>query len=794
MEEESTMHHRFRIYCVTALIVSFFVLSATADIPKGEYAAIVAARYAEKEALLAESPYVRLRDDLFARYVRDRQVVPNERDVVVGPRWVIVQPKLDDLVAVKMGAMLARFLQEVMGLELAVVKEVPTDGATDGLILLKTQGGGQEGVSESFTVTVGPQRITVAGIDTPGLRDGVVRLIDLFGFRMAPFLEPQDITYTPRIAMRRSGSVPGYDKVVLLGSNSVGVGGGEVYAFSTSEAIPELAVRRVAGQMASLANAAKAATDAGLDAHAHFGIRTKFPKDDPVFQAHPEIRGALTWSADGEYNLCTEHPLVQQYFDETLEEIFRGAPDLQGIEVIIGGENFYHCFMRPYPHEKGHTNCARCEAIGPDIVVSNLVNNLARAARRANPNAVVEAWPYSAVSLWSADKYQSGLIKLLEPGTAILTESVKDMRIEKPFGIQKLLWDYSIDLIGPGERAMRQIELCNEQGIPTTVLSMYEMSFEAALLPEIPCMDRWAARADALAGSGADGAYLWKMGPYYGGFSSEVYKHFMWNPAPDQDELLSKLAARVAGFKAGSFMREAWRNVSEAIGWSPEIATYYKGPLYIGPAQPMIADKNAEVSELFDGYYLFLAEKKLSDGLKSHPTYFVDAPGREQVEAFCKSYDKMKDYLAQANAELDKAAPLVPEQNRILFESQAHPIRWLYHSVRTQSNFSRSCVIRDELIPLSQEKSLTAEKKARAAELYAEWRAVLLDELENTRAAAPIARADVRLDFYYRGDHMFNHLWDMVDAKAELLEKEIEEFLPSVAERCGVDTSEDRST
>ena len=116
----------------------------------------MAARNAEKEALLAESPYVRLRDDLFARYVRDRKVVPNEGDVVVDASWVIVQPKLDDPVAVKMGAMLARFLQEVMGLELPVVKRASTDGATDGLILLKTQGGGQEGVSESFTVTVAP--------------------------------------------------------------------------------------------------------------------------------------------------------------------------------------------------------------------------------------------------------------------------------------------------------------------------------------------------------------------------------------------------------------------------------------------------------------------------------------------------------------------------------------------------------------------------------------------------------------------------------------------------------------
>src|SRR5690606_34243104 len=98
---------------------------------------------------------------------------------------------------------------------------------------------------------------------------------------------------------------------------------------------------------------------------------------------------------------------------------------------------------------------------------------------------------YSAVSLWAEDIYQSGLIARLNPGTAILTEAVKDTLIDKPFGIKKLLWDYSIDLIGPSERAMHQIELCNERGIPTTVLSMYEMSFEAALLPEIPCMDRW---------------------------------------------------------------------------------------------------------------------------------------------------------------------------------------------------------------------------------------------------------------------------------------------------------------
>ncbi len=775
-------------FCLRILTLSllFTPSLASADILMDEYPKEVQKRYQEKEALLNQSPYVKMRDELFGRYVHDPKAPKQDGDVIVNEHWAIIQPASDNPVATKMGHMLAQYFKEVLGLSIPIAPKVLSPQNYAGLIYLNTQQGGKQGVDESFSIKVEPKRISVSGIDTPGLRDGVVRLIDLFGFRMAPYIQPQDITYTPRIAMRRSASVPGYDKTILLGGNAVGVGGGEVYAFSTSDVIPELAVRRKPGSLEALNAAAKNATEFGLDAHAHFGIRTKFPKDDPVLLAHPEIRGALTWSADGEYNLCTEHPMVKKYLEESIEEIFAGAPDLQGIEIIIGGENFYHCFMRPYPHKKGHTNCTRCEAIGPDTVVSNLVNSIASAARRANPDAVVEAWPYSAVSLWASDTYQSGLIEKLGPGTAILTESVKDTTIEKPFGIKKLLWDYSIDLIGPSERAMHQIELCNKRDIPTTVLSMYEMSFEAALLPEIPCMDRWAARADGLAGSGADGTYLWKMGPYYGGFSSEVYKHFMWNPAPSQEDLLIKLAARAAGFKAGPHLREAWRNVSEAIGWSPEIATYYKGPLYIGPAQPMIADKDAEVPEVFNGYYLFLLEKTLSDGLKSRPTYFTEAPGRTQVDAFNKSYAKMEEFLAKANAELDKAEPLVPEQNKILFESQAYPIRWLYHSVRTQSNFSKSCLIRDELIPLSKQESLTKDEQERAQQLYTEWQSILQDELKNAQIAAPIARADVRLDCYFRGDHMFNHLWDMVDAKIALVEQELEVFLPQIAKKCGI--------
>ena len=190
--------------------------------------------------------------------------------------------------------------------------------------------------------------------------------------------------------------------------------------------------------------------------------------------------------------------------------------------------------MRPYGVEKGHTNCERCEAIGAETVVANLCNLLAEAARRVNPEAEVLAWPYSAGHVWSADMAQTGFIRRLKPGTAILTEFVKDSVMEKPEGVRKSLWDYSIDLIGPGERAKQQIEACHAAGIPIRVLSMIEETFEASLLPHIPCMDRWADRAEAMTSSGADSVFVFQMGPYDASSAAEINKFLWWDPAPDK--------------------------------------------------------------------------------------------------------------------------------------------------------------------------------------------------------------------------------------------------------------------
>jgi hypothetical protein len=278
-----------------------------------------------------------------------------------------------------------------------------------------------------------------------------------------------------------------------------------------------------------------------------------------------------------------------------------------------------------------------------------------------NPEAEVVIWPYSAEHVWSADKTQVKLIEKLEPGVALLTEIEKDEYMEKPEGVRKHLWDYSIDMIGPGERAKAQIAACQARGINCYLKSEPESAFEAPRLPHIPSIDRWWDRAEALASCGAHGAWVFPaFRGCYGSTAAEVNKFAWWTPHADKEDALNALAQRIAGPAAAPRLREAWRKTSEAIPFIPELPPYYTGPYYLGPAQPMIADPAAPVPDVFNGYYLFMAEISDDEGVKPRPTYYTKPSGN--VPVFTRYYRELERLLGEAAKAMDAARADVPER------------------------------------------------------------------------------------------------------------------------------------
>jgi len=727
-----------------------------------------------------------LSKDYFARFSLAPDAKPKADEVAIDRQWKILLPREASPLAALMARHLQEFLRDRMRLELAIVQspEAHLDNAEVAeahAIVLADSGGGDPSKPESFTIHVARDRITVEGDSPNGLRDGIVRLVDRVGFREAPILTKGETTYAPRLRVRL-GALPAggsYKDVVFFGFNSVLFGGGDLFTLSSSSAIPELAARRLPNQQEANRAGMKELGKYGLKAYAWLNTRQKFPKDDPVLLAHPEIRGSLTWSADGEYNLCTSHPLVRRYFKESVRGLFESMPELQGVVLIVGGEGFYHCHMRPFGVEKGHTNCARCEALGADAAVADLCNDLASAARDVNPNAEVVVWPYSAEHVWAADAAATGFLKKLKPGVALLTEVEKSEVISKPNGVNKSIWDYSIDFIGPATRTKQQIAVCAAHGVPVYLKSEPELAFEAPRLPQIPCMDRWADRAEVLASSGATGAWVFPaFRPFYGTSTAEINKFIWWTPVPERESLLSDLARRIAGDRAASHLRSAWKHVSQAIAESPELPSYYTGPYYLGPMHPMCVNRHAALPQVFYGQYLFRAEHMDAEGLKKEPTFITDPSG--DIGVFGEYYAKMDEQLQSAARNIREASKLVDERHRLSFHAEAIPILWFHHTAHTHSNFYRSCAIRSAITALLAKPVLSAEDRKSGLAQIGEWKKILEDEKNNTQQALPLLQQDMRLDPYYGGDHTFQHGADMINAKLALLVEELTVYLPSL--------------
>ena len=86
-----------------------------------------------------------------------------------------------------------------------------------------------------------------------------------------------------------------------------------------------------------------------------------------------------------------------------------------------------------------------------------------------------------------------------------------------------------------------------------------------------------------------------------------------------------------------------------------------------------------------------------------------------------------------------------------------------------------------------------AAKLAEAQSQYDHWRAVLTDERANTLAAIPVVQQDPRLDVRYGvGGAALAPATAMMQVKLELLDQELNGYLPSVAQRCGLESRLDR--
>lgn len=555
-----------------------------------------------------------------------------------------------------------------------------------------------------------------------------------------------------------------------------------------SATLPELDAPERELSLADIRKEAGKAVEAGMD---YFLILVckALPADHEVFQNHPEIRGAREeifleeTSGRGHHVLCSGHPLVHRAYGEVVTNIYKSIPELAGAIVLVGGEGFHHCYMRPAGEEL--TNCPHCRDRDPHQQVAQLVNTLFAAVKAGTPRARLMAWPYGAF-IWSRqDPTESAWIDHLEDGVEVLS-NIATGEPDPTNDAGAILYDYNIKIPGPNERFAAQAQRCRERGLRFHVRTETNTTPDTFFVPHLPVHFRWYERFRAVRESGAAGF----MGQWYfygmnGSLPEELQYHSVWNPERKVEDLLATVARRDFGLE-GSAVDEAlraWRLLSDAWDDFPysamtsgEREAYMRGPWYLGPAHPLIFNEQSRY-ELDSGF--FLRRGDLSELL---PEGEVEAlPGKPRYVCntlFCLPFGT-REFLRLAVSCRDRW-----EQGTraLLAACGKNPTPEAEGELRVCQILAchlHSLVNTAEFLSVREQLGIVPSSAGSFQEAFKNLSQIVEREIANAQNALPLVESDPRLGF----GHNYGPVYDgaMIRAKIRQCEFVLRKELPRIS-------------
>ncbi len=652
---------------------------------------------------------------------------------------------------------------------------------SDKRILLRVSGTAKSRVeADSHTLTVTDKGIEITSPSARGVLYGVYYLEQLLLERGIPAIKPMTVDRKPIYDVRMFGDVYGtftvsglsIDRPVTRDTFSAlsRFGANATFHFVQlgdylGERYPELADPEREENLAELKRLADLAHSVGVEIYLD-AYNPKLPADHPVFTAHPNARGAPQHGANIRC-LCPSDPETLQYIAESWAEVYRRIPTLGGMVAIIGGEGFYHCYMRSGGKA---TDCPRCSKRSPEDVVADLTNAVFRAIRKVKPDAELLAWPYSAF-VWSKEPFQLDLISKLDPGIQFVSEIDKDYVYQKD-GYSKSIWDYSIDFLGPSDRYKAQREAILAHGMKQACKTESATSWEVTSVPCIPCMQRWGQRYEIIRGLKPTSIYYaYDCTGFARSRPEELAGRMSWEPSGTAEEEIEKIALRDFGPGAADAVIAGWKLFSEALGHIPYLTHgYYRGPSFIGAAQPLMLSDEGMPEALF-GRFFYLAEGDLSDGtseaMKLRPIYTpdIDASSAQiadmdlAVELWEQGVGEMKSARNQARApyevecqrELDMGEYLLTMFRAVSYGNHFFALRRKY---RSETDRQKALGLLDDI------------------------ERIVRDDLVNARRALIVARRDPRLDLSVRLDLGYPTLVSMIEAKIDFADKVLHQQFP----------------
>ncbi len=257
---------------------------------------------------------------------------------------------------------------------------------------------------------------------------------------------------------------------------------------------------------------------------ARYGIKVYLYMNEPrqlpaeFYEKRPDLRGTNLKSSPHVATLCSSHPDVHQYLRDAMRSICTAAPNLGGFFLLTLSENSTTCYADGTTYEHGTNHkavdmCPVCAKRKPEDTLADVINAMYQGVREVNDkiSIIVYAWCFIKVL---GEEGVKRLISMLPKDAIYLQVSENAMKFNIA-GVDGLVSDYSLSLVGPSEITRTQWEIARSLDMPTMAKVQVNTSWECATAPFLPVLGNVAQHMSNLVDAGVENVMLsWTHGGY----------------------------------------------------------------------------------------------------------------------------------------------------------------------------------------------------------------------------------------------------------------------------------------
>ncbi|MFD2328543.1 hypothetical protein ACFSR7_04720 [Cohnella sp. GCM10020058] len=403
-------------------------------------------------------------------------------------------------------------------------KSAPPSGETSQPVMRIEIAADASGRAEDHAVIVEADRITIRAAAETGIMRGLQWIAGQTGQGKVPYLMAGTYARTTKFDLRiiySYSAVYGdplltpesdpYPEDLLERLSEAGVNGiwlqNVLYNLVPLDGLPEEMSadweKRIVGLRLLAARAAKYGIGVFLYCNEPRSMPLSFFADKPDWQGHTE---------DGAATMCTSHPEVQAILRDGISRLFREAPELAGLFTITMSENWTHCYSRAV---NVITNCPRCALRRPGEVAAEVNGIIAEGAFQVKPEARILCWTWGWAPSWgwTEEEIESAIKKL--PDNVIVMATSEEAIPTSVAGVRGQVADYSMSVVGPGEKSLRSWQAAQARGLRTAAKVQFNNTWECSAVPFLPVFQLIEEHLVRLNESGVTGLMLsWTLGGY----------------------------------------------------------------------------------------------------------------------------------------------------------------------------------------------------------------------------------------------------------------------------------------